>query len=113
MLDTDRRDKPLTLSQQADKMNKRIKEQFKNIPRYRYWIVCNYFSPNHGYNFFFEVRRPRMYGRSYPLVRLEDCSLERLIRFLLIIRQSWGFTIEYRNFNRYELFAIRDAINEH
>lgn len=87
-----------------------------NIKRYfnpqklggRYWISCNYYSPNNGYNFYFNFRRPHNWQRSWPLADCKDCSIEECIEIIRCLRTdyNWQFTIEYRDFDKDNLWLV-------
>lgn len=68
----------------------RLDKLFKNnIIRVRYWIIVNYYAPNHGYNFFFNIYRPYHFTRSISIGQLSNCSFEELIMVLNEIRMKY------------------------
>ena len=76
-------------------IDERIKHYFKNMPRTRYWITLNYYSPTDGYNMFFWIRRPHTLTKSYNLVDMPNCSFADLLEVLTEMRKTWSFSIEY------------------
>lgn len=90
-------------SRQAGKrVIERIDKAFANISRTRYWITVVKYSPDNGYNIFFNIKRARIFTRSLPIAEYRDCSFENLIMILQEVRTKYQFTIDYRDFSQQE-----------
>lgn len=85
----------------------RLDTVFKNnIVKVRYWIIVNYYAPNHGYNLFFNIYRPHHFTRSIPIGQLNNCSFDDLIIVLNEMRTKYHFTFEYHHFVPEELHRL-------
>lgn len=91
----------------------RLDKLFKNnIIRVRYWIIVNYYAPNHGYNLFFNIYRPYHFTRSISIGQLSNCSFEELIIVLNEIRKKYHFTFQYHHFSKDELQRLAREVNQ-
>lgn len=100
-----------TTQQCAKTINKRIGELFKPKKQgARWWITCNKSTVTNGYNFYFWRRRPHTWTRSWPLVDCNDCSLDECIAIIRGVRKQWEFTIEYVNFDKNEMWQLKQSL---
>lgn len=86
----------------SERIIESIKPHFKRIVGREYWISVVAYQPDNGYNFFFYIKRHRMYMRSVPLVKLPDSDLTELVKILKNVRKDYQFTFRYVGFTRQE-----------
>lgn len=97
----------------GQKVINRLDQVFKNnIVRVRYWIIVNYYAPNHGYNLFFNIQRPHHFTRSLPIGQFNDCSFDELLLILNEVRTKYHFTFQYLNFNSEELKRLAREVKK-
>lgn len=90
-----------------------LDQVFKNnIIRARYWIIVNYYAPDHGYNLFFNIERPRHFTRSLPIGQFRDCSFDELLQILNEVRTKYHFTFQYVNFSPEEQQRLRWEVKQ-
>lgn len=89
--------------QRAQKLVQRVKEQFKNIPRTRYWMRVVYYDPFDGYNIFFNIQKKHMFSRSIPVAEYRHFAFKDLLVVLKEFRQTYQFTIDFVGFSKEEL----------
>ena len=93
--------------QRGQKLVAAIHQYFKNISRTRYWIRLNYYAPTDGYNFFFEQARPRTLSRSQPIGDFPNTSFDDLLEILIVLRQTYHFTIITANLTKEQNIQLR------
>lgn len=90
--------------QTGQKIISQLDKVFKNnIVQVRYWIIVNYYAPDHGYNLFFNIQRPHHFTRSIPIGKVNHCALDDLILVLNEVRSQYHFTFQYHHFSKMEL----------
>ncbi len=100
-------DKAWNKETESDKICERIKRNFTNRWRTRYWISVVYYEPEHGYNLFFNIQPRSTYSRSVPIARLADCEYSELLDIITKVRQTYQFTLNYLNFTDDQVREMR------
>lgn len=101
----------IALNKDIKKALSRIDHDFKNVPRTRYWISINHYHPDNGYSLFFNSQPQKIFTKSLPLLRLQNCSFDDLLIILKAIREHYQFTFEYLNFTRQEKRILYEEVN--
>lgn len=73
---------------------------------------CNKSTVTNGYNFYFWRRRPHTWTRSWSLADCDNCSLDECIAIIHGIRQQWEFTIEYVNFDKDDMWRLKQSLGK-
>lgn len=68
-----------------------------------YWAKAD----TDGYNFFFEQARPRTLSRSQPIGDFPNTSFDDLLEILIVLRQTYHFTIITANLTKEQNIQLR------
>lgn len=93
--------------QESTRICERIKRNFTNRRRTRYWVSVVYYEPEQGYNIFFNMQPQNTYSRSIPISRLANRAYSELLDIITEVRQTYHFTLNYLNFNEEQVREMR------